>query len=371
MSNISKIKISGTSYDIKDENACNVVELTQAQYDALPASAKTSNSLFVITDATAGDLSNYYTSAQTQSAITAAVSGKQDTLIAGDNITISGNVISADGGGKAISAGTNISITTGETADTINCTLPISADTNGIYATNSYPFNGNAFKTNNVVFGSNNSINKNGSSSFVSYNFMTGRNNSIGDGGYISSNMNSNFVSGENNIIYPSVNSCSAIFGYWNTTRNFYEFATGKYNNSNTGSTSADNTLFSVGNGTADNARHNAFEIRHNGDIYITLDGQDVKLQDNLGGGGVTSGEVQTMIDASISGKADTSAVTTVSDALTAHTANTTAHTTAAEKTAWDGAVTALGGLKLQQLTQAQYDALVTKDNSTLYVIVN
>jgi hypothetical protein len=43
----------------------------------------------------------------------------------------------------------------------------------------------------------------------------------------------------------------------------------------------------------------------------------------------------------------------------------------------WDGAatnasnaITALGGLKLVKLTQAQYDALATKDNSTLYVIV-
>ena len=30
-----------------------------------------------------------------------------------------------------------------------------------------------------------------------------------------------------------------------------------------------------------------------------------------------------------------------------------------------------LGGLKLKKLTQAEYDALATKDNSTLYVIVN
>ena len=34
-------------------------------------------------------------------------------------------------------------------------------------------------------------------------------------------------------------------------------------------------------------------------------------------------------------------------------------------------ATTALGGLSLIKLTQAQYDALVTKDNSTLYVIVD
>ena len=64
--------------------------------------------------------------------------------------------------------------------------------------------------------------------------------------------------------------------------------------------------------------------------------------------------------------------------ALTEHTANTTVHVTSAEKTSWDGAatnasnaVTALGGLKLVKLTQSQYDALQTKDSSTLYIIVN
>ena len=71
----------------------------------------------------------------------------------------------------------------------------------------------------------------------------------------------------------------------------------------------------------------------------------------------------------------------TVSDldyALTEHTADTTVHVTSAEKTSWDGAatnasnaVTALGGLKLVKLTQSQYDALQTKDSSTLYIIVN
>ena len=111
MSNINKIKVSGTTYSIQDENACKVVELTQAQYDDLPTTAKTSNSLFVITDATAGDLSNYYTKSETSgateistaleskadtattytktetdNAITAATSTKQDTLVSGTNI---------------------------------------------------------------------------------------------------------------------------------------------------------------------------------------------------------------------------------------------------------------------------------------------
>lgn len=172
MSNISKIKISGTSYSIKDENACKVVELTQAQYDELPTTAKTSNSLFVITDATAGDLSNYYTKTETDglldtkldvtaytptdlsnyytksetsgateistaleskadtattytktetdNAITAATSTKQDTLVSGTNIkTINGETllgegnitIQGGGGGSSYTAGDGIDIT--------------------------------------------------------------------------------------------------------------------------------------------------------------------------------------------------------------------------------------------------------------------
>ena len=123
MDNISKIKISGTSYSIKDENACKVVELTQAQYDDLPTTAKTSNSLFVITDAQGGDLSNYYTKSETSgateistalaskadtattytktetdNAITAATSTKQDTLVSGTNIkTINNQSILGEG----------------------------------------------------------------------------------------------------------------------------------------------------------------------------------------------------------------------------------------------------------------------------------
>lgn len=169
MDNISKIKISGTSYSIKDENACKVVELTQAQYDDLPTTAKTSNSLFVITDAQGADLSNYYTKTEaddlldtkldvtaytptdlsnyytksetsgateistalaskadtattytkteTDNAITAAISTKQDTLVSGTNIkTINnqsilgeGNIeIQGGGGGGSITVDTSL-----------------------------------------------------------------------------------------------------------------------------------------------------------------------------------------------------------------------------------------------------------------------
>ena len=64
-----------------------------------------------------------------------------------------------------------------------------------------------------------------------------------------------------------------------------------------------------------------------------------------------------------ITGKTDVTA-------FTAHTGDSTIHVTSSDKTSWNGAVTALGGLSLVKLTQAQYDALATKDNNTLYVIV-
>ena len=92
----SGITISGNV--ISSEGGNNVIELTQAEYDALVD--KDPSAFYIITDAQEINLSDYYTSAQTQSAINAAVSGKQDTLIAGSGITISGNVISAQGGGS-------------------------------------------------------------------------------------------------------------------------------------------------------------------------------------------------------------------------------------------------------------------------------
>jgi hypothetical protein len=134
-----------------------------------------------------------------------------------------------------------------------------------------------------------------------------------------------------------------------------------------------------------------------------------------VGGAGVTPEDVEEMIDEAVSGKADTSGMTAytttaTTDALntvvTAHTANTeihvsandktnwnakvdrsdldayatttalnnhtsdqTIHVTSTDKSNWDGAVTALGGNKIVALTQAEYDALATKDSHTLYII--
>lgn len=115
MSNyIDSIQLSGTVYTIQGTGGGGspTVELTQAEYDALVSAGTVSaNTYYIITDATPVDISNYWTSAQTNSAINAAVSGKQDTLSAGTGISIVDNVISATGGGtidqSVISGSTN------------------------------------------------------------------------------------------------------------------------------------------------------------------------------------------------------------------------------------------------------------------------
>lgn len=214
------------------------------------------------------------------------------------------DAIPKGGGGKAIEAGTNISITTGETADTINCTLPISGGT----GTNALIYN----STINVASGD--------------YSHSEG---------YISKA--EGYASHAEGLSTKSKGFGSHAEGYFTITTNESEHSSGRYNNSVSSSTTfgnSGNTLFSVGNGTADNARHNAFEIRQNGDIYITKDGQDVKLQDQLGGGGgstYTAGDGINITNdvISVTGKVDTTA-------FTAHTADTVIHVTSDEKAAWN-----------------------------------
>jgi hypothetical protein len=111
MSNINTIRLSGTTYQIEDSNASKTVELTQAQYDALVD--KDPNTFYVITDAEAGDLTNYYTKSETntllgdkadtattytKTEVDTALASKQTTLTAGTGISIVDNVISATGG---------------------------------------------------------------------------------------------------------------------------------------------------------------------------------------------------------------------------------------------------------------------------------
>ena len=398
MANINKIKLSGTSYDIQDTNAARSVTLTQAEYDALQT--KDPNVFYIISDSNVG----YVTSAETQSAITQAVSGKQDTfanesvlsgitssditnwngksdfsgsyndltnkpsipsktsdltndsnfatsgyvdsavsgkanssdvytksqtsgateiatalsgkqdtLSAGTNITIVDNVISASGGGTTYSAGTNISIAN----DTINCTLNAK----------------NGTGSGSIIFG--NTANVSNQQFSVAFGSGTQAKGiaSIAEGEstqttawYCHSSGYKTLASGKwsNAEGYQTTASTqySHTEGIGTKVTNNGEHSQGMYNTSSSDGTTSGNTLFSVGNGTSANARHNAFEIRQNGDIYLTSGSTDIKLQDYLGGG-VDTGTVQTMIDNSITGKANSSDVYTKSEVDNAITAAT------------------------------------------------
>lgn len=287
-------EVTAAGLNALNEKITPTVELTQAEYDALVT--KDPNTFYVITDAQAGDLTNYYTKSETNTLL----NGKQATLVSGTNIkTInnesilgSGN-IDIQGGGKAIEAGRGIAITTGETADTVSFNLPISANTN-----NSVVMGGkiNSSFTNNgrdcLMVGSYLTT-KNGSdgSLVVGYNCSVNGDGSAVIGWNSSSTGDSAFAFG---AAVTAKTHYTFAAGRFSIANNMYETSFGQYNASNTGSTNADKTLFSVGNGTANNARHNAFEIRQNGDIYLTKDGQDVKLQDQLGGSSIT---VDTALD--------------------------------------------------------------------------
>ena len=340
---ITDIQLSGITYQIQGSGGggTQTVELTQAQYDALVD--KNPNVFYIITDAEAGDLTNYYTKTETDNAITAATSTKQDTLVSGTNIkTINNESLLGSGnidiqGGSTYTAGRGISIAN----DTISFSLPISAGT-GVYSIAGGNVNGKYINIASAraafAFGMT-------CSAITPSSFSVGYSNLASGGASAQGNFAQGYMTSASGnrchsegLITSSTADASHSEGH-NTTAsgnyshsegdevkatNVAEHSQGRYNVSNKANNTwgdSGNTLFSVGNGTSASARHNAFEIRQNGDIYCSDGTNDVKLQDTI----------------------------------TATAANTTA----------------LGGLSLVKLTQSAYDALATKDSNTLYVIVN
>lgn len=91
MADITNITLNGTNYTLKASGGSGeqVVELTQAQYDALTEYAE--DTTYIITDATPINMDDYATTADT-SAISQSVSA-----ISGDVATISGNVSTLSG----------------------------------------------------------------------------------------------------------------------------------------------------------------------------------------------------------------------------------------------------------------------------------
>ena len=385
---IDSIQLSGVTYGIKGSGGTETIELTQAQYDALVD--KDPNVFYIITDAQAGDLTNYYTKTETNTLL----GGKQDTLVSGTNIkTINNESILGSGnidiqGGSTYTAGRGISIAN----DTISFDLPIYKTVSGtahslVLNTSSEP-SANTFKTkyNTYInctspYVADNSGTKNlimgdacSAMSYANDSFVGGYGSKIGDirtfafggrsealavgavaFGYDGQSFKPQVSKGYGSFACGGGTSANTYYsfatGYHTFTTSRSEFASGQYNNSVSASTTfgdGGNTLFSVGNGTADNARHNAFEIRQNGDIYITLNGQDVKLQDKLGGGGssYTAGDgIDITNDViSVTGKVDTTTYNTytaATDTALASKADTaTTYTKTEVDTALSGYVT-------------------------------
>lgn len=254
MSNIiDKIQVSGVTYDIGGSGGGGnpTVELTQAEYDALvTAGTVSADTYYIITDAQAGDLTNYYTKTETNTLL----AGKQATLVSGTNIkTINnesilgtGNIDIQGGGG-----GVNIVQTTGTSTTDVMSQDAVSTQLN-------------------------NKANK--TAAFGGYGFV-----SSSDGDYIQyKNVNNSNIG--NSIYYPKINGKGIL-----TSNNIY--ARNNYN----------------------------FQL------------------------------------------VETSAITT------AVTSSSTDVQVPSAKAVNDK----LGGLSLVKLTQAQYDALATKDSNTLYIVTD
>ena len=270
------------------------------------------------------DLSNYYQKSETSGAtqIADALSGKVDSssvVTAVTSASTDSEIPTAKavydaiptggtGGGKAISAGTNISVTTGETADTVNCTLPITASTQ--------------YRSNDIAFG-NDVVTPN-----YRYSTIT-----IGNGNkykYSNSRISKSILIGtphDNSSVYNVINadSCIGIGGQG--------LEVGYDNISGYGS---------IGIG---------FGVK-------SLINKSLAIGYNA----VASGTTKTNINNQLT-------IDTSNQVYISNSANTSTYCVQEKIEATEAA---LGGLKLVKLTQSAYDALSPNyDSNTLYVIVN
>lgn len=232
-------------------------------------------------------------------------------------------------GGKAIKAGRAISITTGETADTVSFNLPISAGTR----TNALIYN----STTNSASG--NYSNAEGEYTTASGYYAHAEGYIAYAEGYAShaegeSTKSKGYSSHAEGTETEANGDYSHSEGHYTRTTNESEHSSGRYNNSVSASTTwgdSGNTLFSVGNGK-NKARHNAFEIRQNGDIYIANTNDTsttnyyekpmIKLQDALGGGGGSSITIDPSLDSGSTNPVANSAITNAINSKENHLTN-------------------------------------------------
>lgn len=88
-------------------------------------------------------------------------------------------------------------------------------------------------------------------------------------------------------ILDEAIASLIEKLGYANNdtliTNNEHEVAFGEYNISNTSEDASGQTIFSIGNGTSDEERSNAVEVRKNGDLYLWIEGEFMNINQLLG----------------------------------------------------------------------------------------
>ena len=330
MSNIiDKIRISGVTYTISGSASGGnpTVELTQAEYDALVSAGTVSaDTFYIITDAQEVDISNYWTSAQTESAITSAVSGYVATSAITSSVTSASTdsqIPTAKAVYDAIPTGGTGGVTSGEVQSMIDASISGKAN-----------------------------------SSTVEYI--------------------------DERVIDLEQSSIKCL---QDTTD--YEVVGFSYDTDSRCNGAEGILLFYVGDGLVmDYTSAHVLKVdtewlqEELAPVAISGDYDDLDNKPTIptvptsnsaftnDAGYATSGYV----DASVSGKADTSAVTAIQDSLSGYVATsavTTAVTSGSTSVITSGGVySQMGGLKLVKLTQAQYNALSPNyDANTIYFI--
>ena len=227
----------------------------------------------------------------------------QEKLTAGQNITISGNVISATGGGSSsYSAGTGINI---DANNVISNTAPspwtLVGSTNIIGPNALSPSSGD----NQLAFGQNAATRKPGQTFgfngaiALGVNTQAAGNNAVAIGANaVTASMGAlclgyHAITGSNGL--TSAYYATAL-GYYATATNAHEIGIGACNNSINTGTTAEKTQFTVGNGSSASARSNLIEAKQNNDIYVV----------GVGGFDGTNASASSTLQAVISGKQDT-----------------------------------------------------------------
>jgi len=230
------------------------------------------------------DPSNYYTTGQTSgaTALTTAFAAKQDVLTEGRAIDITSNVISLD---LPISAGTGTNALIYNSASNVASGECSHAEGNSTTASSSYSHAEGQYTkaSGSISHAEGYSTTANGACSHAEGSVTKASgNNSHAEGYETSATSEVSHAEGRGT---QANGTHSHAEGYYTVANNKSEHASGQYNVSSKTSTTfgnSGNTLFSVGNGTSTSARHNAFEVRQNGDIYITSASSDIRLQDCL-----------------------------------------------------------------------------------------